>query len=129
MESIEKLRRAATGCFEGSTGDVIKNAMVLYDLDSPNTPVSVLFNKMADEIETLYEEEIAAAELGSMTCAFARQTDLTNGCALLERITELEAERDNLAKDLLACNKEREHYRKAFAEALTRASEIVSLQP
>lgn len=97
MESIEKLRQAASGCFEESTGDVIKNAMVLFGLDSPNTMISVLFNKIADEIES--------------------------------DLMRLTAERDALADDLLTCNRERECYRKAFGEAISKANEIVNLQP
>ena len=77
MESIDKLRRAASGCFEESTGDVIGNAMVLFDLDSPNTLVSVLFNKMADEIESdlmrlIAERDALADDL--LTCNSERES-------------------------------------------------------
>ena len=49
--------------------------------------------------------------------------------ALTDKVDELTAERDALADDLLACNKEREEYRELFSEALTLAAEIVNLQP
>lgn len=39
------------------------------------------------------------------------------------------AERDALADDLLTCNREREQYRKSFGEAISKANEIVNLQP
>lgn len=48
--------------------------------------------------------------------------------ALNAKIAELTAERDNLADDLLAANRQREQYRKLFGMALDWAHEITMLE-
>ena len=44
------------------------------------------------QVDMLTPAQAIAATLGSGTCAFYRPTDLTNGCAALERIAELDAD-------------------------------------
>ena len=51
IESIEKLRKAASGRFDGATGYVDKNAKKLFGVKESTGLDSVLFETIADEIE------------------------------------------------------------------------------
>lgn len=99
MESIEKLRKWAD-----SKHDMVAGHGFSWFYDFTDKERSELL-KIADEIEAEFEAVID------------------------QDFIRLSEERDALADDLLTCNREREVYRKAFSEAISKANEIVNLQP